>query len=207
MNQGTILRGVALLGTIWAIVWGVTSWSGERKATPEKVTGIIEEAEFEDWSRSDVSQYSQAQKDSRMARLNEMGEMLNQLDIRERKQLEDEGKLTELFFKLSDEEKIYFVNMTFTKSAERIMESFDGMDPEERERFVERGVRDMTEGKGAEVLARLKEENPEILSLVIKNGFKAYYQGASAETKMDLLPFMSAVGEVVQGFAKPEVGL
>ena len=48
MNQGTLLRGVALLGVIWAIVWGVTSWSGDRKATPEKVTGIINAAEFED---------------------------------------------------------------------------------------------------------------------------------------------------------------
>ena len=65
----------------------------------------------------------------------------------------------------------------------------------------------MTDGNGAEVLARLKEEDPEILKLVIKKGFKAYYQGASANTKMDLLPFMSAVGEVVQGFAKPEAGL
>jgi hypothetical protein len=73
--------------------------------------------------------------------------------------------------------------------------------------MVERSVRDMTDGKGADALARLKEEDPEILKVVIKKGFKAYYQGASADTKMSLLPFMDAVGEVVQGFAKPKVGL
>ena len=86
------------------------------------------------------------------------------------------------------------------------MESFDQMDPEERERMVERSAQDMTSGKGAEALARLKEEDPEVLDLVIKKGFKAYYQGASANTKMALLPFMDAVGEVVQGFAKPGGG-
>ncbi len=207
MNQGTLLRGAALLGVIWAIVWGVTSWSGDRKATPEKVTGMIAAAGFEDWSQADTSGFSQAQKDTRLAKLDEMGGVLNQLDVRQRKLLNDQGDLIRLFFKLSKEEKLHFVDMTFTKSAERIMESFDSMDPGEREKFVERGVRDMTDGNGAEVLARLKEEDPEILKLVIKKGFKAYYQGASANTKMDLLPFMSAVGEVVQGFAKPEAGL
>ncbi|MFT6865103.1 MAG: hypothetical protein ACJAVK_003676 [Akkermansiaceae bacterium] len=207
MNQGTLLRGVALLGVIWAIVWGVTSWSSDRKATPEKVTEMIDTAAFEDWSQGGSSGFSQAQQEARLTKLDEMGEVLNQLDVRQRKLLNDKGDLIRLFFKLSKEEKLHFVDMTFTQSAERIMGSFDSMDPEERERFVERGVRDMTDGNGAEVLARLKEEDPEILKLVIQKGFKAYYQGASANTKMDLLPFMSAVGEVVQGFAKPETGL
>jgi len=207
MNQGTLLRGVALLGGIWAVVWGVTSWSGDRKATPEKVTEMIDTAAFEDWSQGGSSGFSQAQQEARLTKLNEMGEVLNQLDVRQRKLLNDKGDLIRLFFKLSKEEKLHFVDMTFTQSAERIMGSFDSMDPEARERFVERGVRDMTDGNGAEVLARLKEEDPEILKLVIQKGFKAYYQGASANTKMDLLPFMSAVGEVVQGFAKPETGL
>jgi hypothetical protein len=207
MNQGTLLRGVALLGVIWAIVWGVTSWSSDRKATPEKVTEMIDTAAFEDWSQGGSSAFSQAQQEARLTKLDEMGEVLNQLDVRQRKLLNDKGDLIRLFFKLSKEEKLHFVDMTFTQSAERIMGSFDSMDPEERERFVERGVRDMTDGNGAEVLARLKEEDPEILKLVIQKGFKAYYQGASANTKMDLLPFMSAVGEVVQGFAKPETGL
>ena len=72
--------------------------------------------------------------------------------------------------------------------------------------MVQRSVRDMTNGQGAEALARLKEEDPDVLRLVIKKGFKAYYQGASADTKMSLLPFMDAVSEVIQVFAKPGGG-
>ena len=48
MNMGTLLRGAIVLGLIWAAVWGMTSWSGARKATPEKVSGMI--LSFEDWS-------------------------------------------------------------------------------------------------------------------------------------------------------------
>lgn len=200
------MHGVAVLGVIWALVWAVVSWSSGRKATPEKVTGLIEEGDFEDWSKLDPSSFSQEQKEARLKRLDEMGEVLSQLDIRERKQLDEEGNLTDLFSRLSKEEELYFVNLILTKNVERLMETLDDMDAEEREQFVQRGVREMTDGRGAEVLARLKKDNPEILNEVIKQGFKAYFQGASASTKMDLLPFMSAVGEVVQGFAKPGAG-
>ena len=47
----------------------------------------------------------------------------------------------------------------------------------------------------------------ENLNVVISKGFSSYYQDASADIKMSLLPFMDAVGEIVQGFAKPKVGL
>ena len=207
MNKGTLLRGALVLGLIWAVVWGVTSWSGARKSTPEKVTGLIEEAEFEDWSGGEGGSYSDARSEQRLKRIDEIAGTLNRLDLRQRKQLDEQGDVVEMFFRFSKKEKLHFVDLIFNENMERLMESFDEMPAEEREKMVERSVRDMTDGKGAEALARLKDEDPEILNIVIKKGFKAYYQGASADTKMSLLPFMDAVGEVVQGFAKPKVGL
>ena len=206
MNKGILLRGLIVLGVVWGIVWGVTSWSGERKATPDKVEAMIDESVFEDWSSADSSSFTQAQRDQRRERMEEISDVLNRLDLRQRKQLDERGTLFDFFFKLSGEEKIQFVELTFTKSAARLMESFDEMDAKEREKMVDRSVQDMVGGKGARALERLKEEDPEVLSLVIQKGFTAYYQEASAETKMALLPFMDAVGEVVQGFAQPGRG-
>jgi len=206
MNKGILLRGAIVLAVIWAIVWGVTTWSGNKKATPEKVTELIEEAEFEDWSEADPAGHSESKKKARLTRLDQVGEVLNRLDLRQRKQLDQEGVLFDLFFRLSREEKLHFIKITFNKSAERLMESFDQMGAEERQKMVQRSVQDMSNGKGAEALERLKAKDPEILNLVIQKGFKAYYQGASAETKMALLPFMDAVGEAVQGFTKPGGG-
>jgi hypothetical protein len=37
----------------------------------------------------------------------------------------------------------------------------------------------------------------------VKEGLAAYYQNASAETKMDLAPLMDAFGEMLNGFARP----
>ena len=196
-----------MLGLIWAAVWGMTSWSGARKATPEKVSGMIGQAEFEDWSVEEMTSYSEFRREQRIDSIDEIAETLNRLDLRQRKQLDEQGKVIEMFFRFSKEEKLHFVDLIFNENMERLMKSFDEMPSEERQKMVERSVQDMTDGKGAEALARLKEEDPEILNVVISKGVSSYYQGASADIKMSLLPFMDAVGEIVQGFAKPKVGL
>ena len=196
-----------MLGLIWAAVWGMTSWSGARKATPEKVSGMIGQAGFEDWSVEEMTTYSESRREQRIESIDEIAETLNRLDLRQRKQLDEQGKLVEMFFRFSKEEKLRFVDLIFNENMERLMKSFDEMPSEERQKMVERSVQDMTDVKGAEALARLKEEDPEILNLVISKGFRSYYQGASADIKMSLLPFMDAVGEIVQGFAKPKVWL
>lgn len=206
MNKGVLIRGVAILAVVWLVVWGVTSWTGKKKATPEKVEAMIEEAEMEDLSEWEPSEVTSTQREERRARLAEVGETLNKLDLRQRRVLDEGGMLLGLFFKLTREEKLFFIEETFTKTAQRLMESFDEMTAEERRRMVDRSVQDMASGPGGEALARLKEEDPEILNMVIKEGFRAYYQGASADTKMSLLPFMDAVGEVVQGFQRPGAG-
>ncbi|MDG2400483.1 MAG: hypothetical protein P8M04_07910 [Akkermansiaceae bacterium] len=207
MNKETLIRGAIVLGLIWAGVWGITSWSGARKATPGKVSGMINQAEFEDWSVEGTANYSEVRSEKRLERIDEIAGTLNRLDLRQRKQLDEQGDVIEMFFRFSKEEKLHFVDLIFNENMERLMESLDEMPSEERQKMVERSVRDMSDGKGAEALARLKEEDPEILKVVISKGFSAYYQGASADIKMSLLPFMDAVGEVVQGFAKPKVGL
>ena len=205
--MGTLLRGSIVLGLIWAMVWGVTSWSGARKATPAKVSDMIGQAEFEDWSVKELTSYSESRREQRIESIDEIAGTLNRLDLRQRKQLDEQGEIIEMFFRFSKEEKLRFVDLIFNENMERLMKSFDEMPSEERQRMVERSVQDMTDGKGAEALARLKEEDPEILNVVISKGFSSYYQGASADIKMSLLPFMDAVGEIVQGFAKPKVGL
>ena len=207
MNPGTLLRGTMLLGLIWAVVWGITSWSGSRKATPAKVSGMIRQAEFENWSVGEITSPSESRSEQRIERIDEIAGTLNRLDLRQRKELDEKGDVIDMFFRFSKEEKLHFVNLIFNENMERLMKSFDEMPPEERQKMVERSVQDMKDGKGAEALARLKEEDPEILKVVISKGFSSYYQGASADIKMSLLPFMDAVGEIVQGFAKPKVGL
>lgn len=205
MKRGVLLRGFLALGVIWGLVFVVTLWAEDRKATPEKVAAVIEGGEFADWSGRDGSEMSDEEKVSRRAKLDEVGEMLARLDLRERKEILGEKDLMGLFFKLSDEEKGYLVDELFSENAERLMAVFDRLRPEERQMMVERSMRMMTEGAGAEALEKLQKEDPELMKRIIKKGFTTYFKEASLETKMSMLPFMDTVGEIVRGFAKPEL--
>ena len=199
MKKKPILIGLLVISTLWLAVWGVSGWASDRKATADRVAEMIEESNFDDWS-SEMSDAVDA--DGRRGRLEQIAEVFNRLDLRERERLQDSRAGLKLFQRLNPSERIYFLELTLTKSMERMMEAFDKMDPKERQRLVEKSLRDM-EGQGGEDLVRLKEEDPEVIDRIVKEGLAAYYQNASAETKMDLAPLMDAFGEMLNGFARP----
>jgi hypothetical protein len=199
MKKKPILIGLLVISILWLAVWGVSAWASDRKATADRVSEMIEESNFDDWS-SEMSDAGDA--DGRRVRLEEIAEVFNRLDLRERERLQDSRAGLKLFQRLNPSERIYFLELTLTKSMERMMEAFDKMDPKERQRLVEKSLRDM-EGQGGEDLVRLKEEDPEVIDRIVKEGLAAYYQNASAETKMDLAPLMDAFGEMLNGFARP----
>lgn len=199
MKKKPILIGLLVISTLWLAVWGVSAWASDRKATADRVAEMIEESNFDDWS-SEMSDAGDA--DGRRVRLEQIAEVFNRLDLRERERLQDLRAGPKLFQRLNPSERIHFLELTLTKSMERMMEAFDKMDPKERQRLVEKSLRDM-EGQGGEDLVRLKEEDPEVIDRIVKEGLAAYYQNASAETKMDLAPLMDAFGEMLNGFARP----
>ena len=203
MNGHILIRGLLVITGVWLFVWLISGWMGGLKASPQRVESMIEEAEFEDWSNGEGPS---KEAERRREKLEQISEVFNRLDLRQRRELNEGQSTYDLFFKLSSEEKSYFVDLTFTRAAERLMSAFDEMEGEERAKMMERVIQDMTGGKGADALARIKEEDPEILLRIAEQGFKAYYQNASAETKMVMRPLMDAAGEVVQGFAIPGGG-
>lgn len=203
MTKGILFRGLSALGVTWGLVIWVVAWSAERKASPEKVVTAIEEGGFEDWSERGASGMPAETREARRAKIDEVVAILSELDLRERKEISGAEELLTLFSKLSGEEKVYLVDLLFSQNSRRIMNLFDRLDPKAREKMIERAMREMTEGPGAEALAKLKETDPELVDLVVKKGIKSYFMEASVETKMALLPFMDAVGEMVQGFGKP----
>lgn len=203
MNKGTLFRGAVVLGLIWAVVWGVMSWSGDRKATPEKVSGMIEEGGFEDWSVADLSGFSDSQKSERKKRLEELGDVLNRLDLRQYEQVEENGDMRDLFLRLSPDEQMYFVDLVVKKRTAAFMNALDEMKPEERKQTIDRAMKALTRGDNLDAMDALLESNPQVIEDIVNKGMKTFYQEASAETKMELSPLLSAVGKVVQGFEQP----
>ncbi len=83
------------------------------------------------------------------------------------------------------------------------MAAFDQLPKEEQKKWVERIMKNFDDGRGTEDLERAKELGSEMFEKIIEEGFEAYLE-ASAETKMELAPFMEAMNEQMQRMRVPK---
>ena len=92
------------------------------------------------------------------------------------------------------------------ESMGRFMEALDQMPEEQRKKFVEQGLKEIREGRTEEEMARAREMDDNLLTKISEEGMRAYFDKASADTKLDLAPLMEAINEVMQGLRGNEFG-
>ena len=103
-------------------------------------------------------------------------------------------------------EKSLFIDLTIMESMGHFMEALDAMKPDERKKFVEQGLKEISEGRTQGELAQADELSPELLDKITQEGMKAYFEKSNADTKLDLAPLMEAMNEQMQGLRGNEFG-
>jgi len=198
MKTRVLLRGLAVCVVVWLIVGGVQRFFGGMKPSAEKLGELIQGAGFDDWSGLEaVSDVGEAAR--REEKLREVAAMVNQFDFKERERIREQGADRKFFRSLSEPEQVLFFDLTYAESINRIMEALDGLPPEERKKFVERGLAELESGVAQEDMERMQELGDDLLAKAAEEGFRAYVEKASAQTKMDLAPLMEAMNETMQG--------
>ncbi|NJM38237.1 MAG: hypothetical protein HC845_10480 [Akkermansiaceae bacterium] len=204
-NQQVIIKTALVLLCVWACVWAVRSYAGSKKITAESVNRAIEEAKFSDWSE-ETSAPSPAEAKRREKELEKVAALVNRLDFQEREKNRANRAGEDFFKKLSPAEKGRFIDLTVMESMKNFMESLDTMKPEQRKNFVEQGLREIKEGRTGADMARADELDPNLLEKISQQGMRAYFDSASADTKLDLAPLMEAMNETMQGLRGNEFG-
>jgi hypothetical protein len=195
-----LLQTAALIAVIWGAVAVVRSFAGSRQVTAERVAREIDAAGFEDWSQRDGTDGSREEK------LRKVAALVNHLDFAEREKNRDD-RSTERFFRLmSPAEKKLFIDLTLRESMGKFMEAIDALPPEKRKEFVEQGLREIQSGRTEEEMARARELGDDLLETIAGEGMRAYFEKASADTKLDLAPLMESMNEVMQGLRGSEFG-
>ncbi|MGJ8635010.1 MAG: hypothetical protein ACSHX7_13920 [Luteolibacter sp.] len=198
-----ILKAAGVLVAVWVVVFAVRSFAADKKVTAERLDEEVVEAGFEDWSGGSGGA---AERERREEKIREVAEMVNRLDFNER-QKNRESRAGERFFrKLDAGEKELFIELTIVESMGKFMEALDQMPPDQRRRFVEQGLREISEGRTEEDMERAVEMDDKLLTKITQEGMRAYFTKASAETKLDLAPLMEAMNEVMQGLRGNEFG-
>lgn len=193
-----ILQAVAALVLVWLVVFAVRSIAGSQRVTAEKLEQSIREADFEDWSERD-SVPGGATAERREERLREIADQVNRLDFAEREKTRDERIGEEFFRRLSRSEKELFIDLTIEKSMETFMQALDALEPAERRKFVEDGLREIEDGRTEEEMLRARELSEDLLGRITEEGMKSYFENASVDTKLDLAPLMEAMDDVMKG--------
>lgn len=201
-----LLQALAALLLVWGVVAGVRAMAGSKRVTADKIRIEIVDAGFEDWSDG-IPEGANAT--GRRERIDKVAEMFNQLDFAERDRAREQRIGEDFFLRLAPSEKDRFVGLTLEKSMQSLIRALDAMNPEERRKIVERGLREIEDGRTEEEMRRAEEMSEDLLNRITQEGVKAYFEQAGADTKLDLAPLMDAMDGVIKGmrgneFAPPE---
>jgi hypothetical protein len=206
MRRGNlILKAVLVLALVWASVWTVRSIAGSRKITAERVNREISSANFADWSERE-NPPNPAEAERREREIRRIAGMVNRLDFQEREKNRHNRAGDAFFRKLNGDEKSLFIDLTVRESMNRFMEALDAMPPEQRRKFVEKGLKEVKEGSTEQEMARADELGSDLLEKISQEGMRAYFEKSSADTKLDLAPLMEAVNETMQGLRGNQFG-
>ncbi|HEY1120655.1 MAG TPA: hypothetical protein VGE67_03610 [Haloferula sp.] len=195
-----LLQTVLLLALIWGGVTVLRAFAGSKQITAEKVNREIEAAAFEDWSGQESTDPGREKK------LREIAGLVNRLDFAERQKTRDDRTTEGFFRKMSPPEKKLFIDLTVRESMGKFMEAIDALPPEKRKEFVKQGLSEIQSGKTEEEMAKARELGDDLLETIASEGMRAYFEKASADTKLDLAPLMESMNEVMQGLRGQEFG-
>ena len=196
-HRRSLYQAIAALLTIWLVVFAVRSYAGSKKITAERIQKEIASASFDDWSQGDPGNASLARK--REEKIREIANLTNRLDFHEREKNRDNRSGEQFFRVLSPKERTLFIDLTVAESMNRFMQALDQMPAADRKRFVKQGLEEIAKGKTAEDMERTRELGDDVMEKITQEGMRAYFEKASAETKLDLAPLMESMNEVMQG--------
>lgn len=195
MNLKPLLIAVLAIAAIWGGVAAVMGLTAKHTSTPEKVRELMEAAPwYEDESLSGAE---------RRKYLDEVIAHVNRLDFEQRRESREDNRDVGQHFmdSLTVEERHRFIEQTVEQHFKSVMKAFNEMSREERQRIVAQARRDMQRNSPDDRnMQRLREEDEQVYEHVVEKGLGAYYEEASAETKMDLAPLMEEMQQRMRGF-------
>lgn len=201
MNFKNLLFVISSLALIWAGVAAVLRATEKHTSTPEKVNSLMATAPWLDGAP--------ATGEARKKYLDDIIANVNRLDFDQRRTMREEGRdIGQRFFdSLTKEERGRFLEETIEHHFKSVMKAFNQMPRDERQRLVKQSMNDMNRNQpDGSNMEKLKRDDEEVFDKVVEKGLGAYYEDASAETKLDLAPLMEQMQQRLRGFGGNGMG-
>ena len=183
---------VGALLVIWALAFAGYKIAQHIKVTPEKVLAYSASVDF--------SRLSEAE---RAAALQKLADMFNALSLEERRRLRLERMAW--FAAMTEAEKIKFLEATLPTGFKQMLNAFEEMPPDKRQRVVDQAVKQLKDarenlaaGGPAPTGTNTVALSPELQGQVTKIGLKSFYSQSSAQTKAEMAPLLEEMQRTME---------
>ena len=185
-----VFLALAALVVIWVVAMVGYKIAQNATVTPEKVRAYI--------GAVDLSHLSAAERAAAIAKL---AAMLNALSLEDRQSLRLDR--TAWFNKMTEDEKSAFLEATLPTGFKQMLNAFEDMPPDKRQRAVDQALKQMKEAN--EKMAANGQAppdrnglSPELQEKVTKIGLKSFYSQSSAQTKAELAPLLEEMQRAME---------
>jgi hypothetical protein len=181
------IKAIVLLAAVWLVAGGAIFWARSSKVTPISLSRHIDGLQLDGRSPSD-----------RLKEVDEVADQLNHLTYEERREVRMSRKTDRFFKTLTPPEQDRFLDRTLPTGFKQMMEALNKMERGQRQRFVDRTLKEMRDREGEEQREKSPQEDA-AAQKIINQGFKSFYSEANAETKMDVAPLIEEMQKNLQG--------
>jgi hypothetical protein len=190
-QRALIYAGAGLI-SVWLLAWGGFALSNRSKVTAERVASYLR--------RVNLSALS---ADQRRSALRDLAEQMKALPIEERRKARLESEWNRWFMEMTDDEKGAYLDATLPSGFKQMLTSFEQLPEEKRKRAVNDAVKELkrtrdsvengeTEGIRAGTNAP-PELSAELQRKMLTIGLNTFYSSSSAQTKVELAPFLEEI--------------
>jgi hypothetical protein len=169
------IKAALLLVAIWLVAGGAIWWAKANKPTPESLAAYVQSVSVEGKSAT-----------ARAKEMEKIAHQLNKLTFEQRREVRMNRKLDHFFRQLTPEEQERFLDLTLPEGFKQMMDSLNKMTREQRQRFVNRALKDLQDQEGQPPLA----DQGQNAQRIVEQGLKSFYSETTAETKLDLAPLI-----------------
>lgn len=174
---------------VWAVAGAGIYLARSAKPTPEKIARYLEAHPV--WEQSHTE---------RTRIVERVAADLNRLTFEQRQELRRSGELRSFVSALTPGEQELFIDLTLPEGFRQMMEAFNRMEPERRQRMVQRALDDIerAEREGLPPGAETTEFDEQLTRKIVSQGLEAFYTEANAEVKMELAPVIERLQRSLQ---------
>ena len=176
-------RTAAVLVAIWAVAAAVIWISRSASPTPEKLKAYVEShplAGADEAGRAKILEKTAAQ--------------LNSLTFEQRRDLRESGAVRGFFESLTPPERARFLDLTLPEGFRQMMSALNKMDPEKRQKLVQRVLDDIKKN-APQSAERIHEDE---VKQIVGQGVSSFYENANADVKLDFAPVLEELQRNIQ---------